>query len=208
MIVYFYNSRSVNFFTVYTVCHEHQNPRGQPIQWNEPVVYKWAADTQGWDKATTKHNILEHYDLSQINGSDFDPLSVMLYFFPAELTLNGAGTKQNLRLSGEDVLWINKNYAAGSPQTAEQFYQNVYGISLDKALALSGSVNQKIKNGEDPNNIDVSDPKDNAMLVFIKKYGIVIFLALIIIFFIVLILKRLMTKSNQNRQMFLNRYNF
>lgn len=159
------------------MCHEHQNPRGQPIQWNDQKVYQWAAETQGWDKETTKHNILEHYNISQINGSDFDPLSVMLYFFPAELTINNQGTKQNLRLSGEDVLWINKNYSVGAPQSADDFYKKVYGISLQKAIQLSG------------NFTDVIDTKINqemktAMIKNVLKLALFIFVVIMIILLI------------------------
>ena len=187
------------------ICHEHQNPRGKPIEWNKDVVLKWAATTQGWDKETTTHNILERYDISQINGSDFDPLSVMLYFFPPELTMNGVGTKQNLRLSGEDVQWINKNYATGAPQTAEQFYQKVYNISLQKALEMSGVIEQKIIGGTDPNKIDFNTVLQNGTLKKAGKIALGIFLVIAFI----LILKRLLKRAPQPRVMFFKqRYNF
>lgn len=78
-------------------------------------------------------NILDKYDKTMINGSDFDPLSVMLYFFPSNLTMNHRGTHQNLRLSADDVIWIEKSYPGGS-MSAKEYYPKVYGISLDKAL--------------------------------------------------------------------------
>jgi len=115
--------------------HEHQNPKGSNINWNEQAVYKWASETQGWDQQTTFHNIIEKYDKTLLNGSEFDPESVMLYFFPGSLTNNdqgvccGKGTHQNLRLSRYDVIYLNKLYP-GSPQTPEEFYQKAYGQSL------------------------------------------------------------------------------
>lgn len=198
--------KSVELFTIRRVCHEHQNPRGKPIQWNDQVVYKWAAETQGWDQQTTKHNILERYDITQINGSNFDPLSVMLYFFPPELTLNGQGTKQNLRLSGEDVLWINKNYAQGAKQTAEQFYQKVYNMSLQKAIELSGVVDEKIQGGTDPNKIDVTKIFSNGGLTSILKTAFKIVIAVLILVIFILLVKRLFKRKQISRMSFYNRY--
>lgn len=97
--------------------HEHQNPRGG-IQWNRPVVYEWAQRTQGWDQETTDTNILDAYSLNQITGSTFDPRSVMLYFFPPELTLNHQGTSQNFRYSATDKAWLNAQYPLHGPRTA------------------------------------------------------------------------------------------
>ena len=121
------------FGHVLGMIHEHQSPLGKPIDWNENAVFKWARETQGWNEEETRKNILDKYDRTMINGSDFDPLSVMLYFFPAKLTMNHRGTKQNLRLSADDVIWIEKTYPGGS-MTAKEYYPKVYGISLDKAL--------------------------------------------------------------------------
>jgi len=112
--------------------HEHQNPSGNLIQWDVPKVLQWARDTQGWDEQTTKHNIIDRYNDDEINGSSFDPKSIMLYFFPGSLTLNNKGTHQNLRLSGHDVEYLNKMYP-NSPEDPNKFMLDNYNISLDKA---------------------------------------------------------------------------
>jgi hypothetical protein len=117
--------------------HEHQNPRGEMIQWDKPKVYKWASDTQGWDKETTNQNIIKRYDVNSINGSSYDPLSIMLYFFPASLTTDSKGSHQNLRLSGLDTLWINKMYNSGKPNVPSQFYKTVYGENINTSIAES-----------------------------------------------------------------------
>jgi len=119
------------FCHVLGMIHEHQNPSGQTIMWNENKVLEWAKETQGWSEQTTKDNIINKYDKSSINGSSFDPLSIMLYFFPADLTLNNTGTKQNFRLSSEDVIWIDKVYHNDGGISPETFYQNIYGVPLD-----------------------------------------------------------------------------
>lgn len=112
--------------------HEHQNPEGNKIEWDKQKVFEWAKSTQGWDKETATHNIIDRYDADSINGSEYDPLSIMLYFFPDNLTLNGKGTQQNLRLSAYDVKYLTLMYP-GSPETAEYFYRKVYGEKLTDA---------------------------------------------------------------------------
>jgi astacin (peptidase family M12A) len=88
------------------LAHEHQNPAGG-IQWNEQVVIREAAKSPNfWDEATTRHNILRRYTINQINGTAFDPESIMLYFFPASWTLNGIGTHENDVLSAMDKAFI------------------------------------------------------------------------------------------------------
>ena len=88
------------------LAHEHQNPAGG-IQWNEPVVIREMAKSPNfWDEATTRHNILRKYQADQVNGTGFDPDSIMLYFFPSSWTLNGIGTKANETLSRLDQEFI------------------------------------------------------------------------------------------------------
>lgn len=117
--------------------HEHQNPRGEKIKWNDAAVYKWAKATQGWSEKMTEQNIIDRYDISSINGSNFDPQSIMLYFFPGSLTTNNKGTHQNLELSGLDVEWISKMYPTKQGETATQFYKRVYNTSLQDNIEKS-----------------------------------------------------------------------
>jgi hypothetical protein len=117
--------------------HEHQNPRGKSIDWNEKAVFKWAESTQGWDQQKTKENILDKYDINQINGSSFDPLSIMLYFFPADLTNDNKGTYQNLRLSGEDVKYITKQYK--KEDVADKIFNNMYKENIETNIQKSKS---------------------------------------------------------------------
>lgn len=91
------------------LAHEHQNPSGG-IQWNEPVVIaEMKKSPNFWDEATTRHNILRKYTADQLNGTVFDPESIMLYFFPSTWTLNGIGTNANEVLSA-----IDKQFIAGA----------------------------------------------------------------------------------------------
>lgn len=114
--------------------HEHQNPDGEEsIDWDKEEVYKWANETQGWNKDATYHNILQKYDHNQLNASNFDSKSIMLYFFPPELTNNHKGTNNNKRLSREDVEYISKVYPGGK-MTPDQFYKEAYGESISGSL--------------------------------------------------------------------------
>ena len=91
------------------LAHEHQNPAGG-IRWNEAVVIRELAKSPNfWDEATTRHNILRKYTADQINGTGFDPDSIMLYFFPASWTVNAIGTTANEVLSA-----IDKSFIAGA----------------------------------------------------------------------------------------------
>lgn len=147
---------NLGWLDVTTVCHEfghmlgliheHQNPRGKPIDWNEEAVYKWANATQGWDKETTYHNIIQKYSVGQTNGSGFDPESIMLYFFPAQLTNNNEGTQQNLIFSPIDVVYITKQYAV-SRKEGENFYSTAYNLNLSEELKqYNDEGSSKIKN--------------------------------------------------------------
>lgn len=91
------------------LAHEHQNPAGG-IRWNEQVVIREMAKSPNfWDEQTTRHNILRKYTADQLNGTAFDPASIMLYFFPAAWTVNGIATRQN------DVLsQLDKEFIAGA----------------------------------------------------------------------------------------------
>jgi len=114
------------FGHVLGLIHEHQNPKGSTIDWDDSAVYAWAKSTQGWDQETTYHNIMERYGSDQLNGSNFDPKSIMLYFFPASLTVDNKGTDPNYILSKTDAEYIAKVYPGGH-MTADEFYKNVYG---------------------------------------------------------------------------------
>lgn len=81
---------------------------------------------------------MNKYDINHINGSSFDPLSIMLYFFPADLTTNNKGTYQNLRLSGEDVKYITEQY--GKASDADIIFEDMYNENIDKNINKSMAI--------------------------------------------------------------------
>lgn len=95
--------------------HEHQNPYAG-IKWHEEAVYDALAQPpNNWDRATTYHNILRKLSPQQVQGSSWDPDSIMEYEFepglidePDEYDINGLyppGT-----LSSADKEWARKWY--------------------------------------------------------------------------------------------------
>jgi hypothetical protein len=117
------------FGHVLGLVHEHSNVLGKTIDWNQDEVYKWAKAVQGWDKETAKRNIIDKYKKDQINGTNFDRDSIMLYFYDAKLTKDKKGTDPNARLSIRDVLHISKVYTGGKVDP-RKFYFDTYGIQI------------------------------------------------------------------------------
>ena len=117
--------------------HEHQSSFSN-IQWNKNKLYDWGKE-RGWNKQKVDNNVIKQLDGKNFTNSTFDPLSIMLYFFPPEFTLNNVGVRQNYRLSGKDVIWIAQTYPIDPPieNLTENFYFNAYKIHLNDSVAES-----------------------------------------------------------------------
>ncbi|HTP32377.1 MAG TPA: hypothetical protein VMJ75_09395 [Candidatus Acidoferrales bacterium] len=97
--------------------HEHQNPFAG-IKWHEQAVYdSLGAPPNNWDHDTTFHNILEKLDPKQVQGSQWDPDSIMEYEFepglidePEQYDKNGLTPPGTL--SAPDKEWALKWYPA------------------------------------------------------------------------------------------------
>lgn len=105
--------------------HEHQNPVGRKIEWDEEKVYEWSKLTNGWDRETTYENIIKTYDVNNIKAINFDPKSIMLYFFPAELTKNKKGSNQNFIPSPADFRFF-KELLPGKTIDTDIFWNSIY----------------------------------------------------------------------------------
>lgn len=65
--------------------HEHQNPFAG-IVWDEDRVYRYfTGPPNNWDRAKTFHNVLRKLDPAEVEGSQWDPDSIMEYAFGAGL---------------------------------------------------------------------------------------------------------------------------
>lgn len=90
--------------------HEHQSP-AQAIQWDEAAVIAYLAGPPNyWPAERTRANVFERYSVTQTQYTDFDPSSIMLYYFPPEFTLNRQQFTQNTVLSEQDKHFIAQCY--------------------------------------------------------------------------------------------------
>jgi hypothetical protein len=88
--------------------HEHQ---ANPIQWNEPQVIADCKRDYHWDESTTRSQIIDRErDLAALVKSDFDPNSIMCYYFPSSWTADHSSAPKNLNLSVTDKSFIAKIY--------------------------------------------------------------------------------------------------
>ena len=148
--------------------HEQQNPNGK-IAWDREAVLKFGK-TQGWTDQQTETYILYTEKTENINGSTFDPLSIMLYPYAAELTMNKIAINMSTRLSGKDVLWICKTYPKQNEDprvTADNFYQRVYGESLQSSIDKSERMAVELNGPLFPT--DPTDPTDPTVPIVQNK---------------------------------------
>ncbi|MPV36322.1 hypothetical protein GB881_04530 [Georgenia subflava] len=94
--------------------HEHQNPFAG-IVWDEEKVYAYfGGPPNGWSRQQTHHNVLRKIDPSEVEGSTWDPDSVMEYWFPAGLIREPARFQAGLNppggLSAADREWVSTFY--------------------------------------------------------------------------------------------------
>jgi hypothetical protein len=86
--------------------HEHQVPSGG-IQWNLNEVYRvFSGPPNNWTKQQIDFNIVQKYSASQLNGTKFDRLSIMLYQFPGNLIVGGVPTPNNTDFSPTDKTFV------------------------------------------------------------------------------------------------------
>jgi len=94
--------------------HEHQSPFSG-IVWDEDVVYaSFEGPPNEWPRDKTFHNVLRKLDPAQVEGSKWDPDSIMEYPFPAGLILEPEAYRQGIeepeRISQLDIEWMRAWY--------------------------------------------------------------------------------------------------
>jgi Astacin (Peptidase family M12A) len=116
--------------------HEHQNPFAG-ITWHEQAVYdSLSKPPNSWDRATIFHNILEKLSQQQVQGSSWDPDSIMEYEFEAGLIdepeqYDTHGLVPPGALSGADKEWALKWYPA--VQTAPKVLEPFTSVAVELA---------------------------------------------------------------------------
>ena len=101
--------------------HEHQNPRAG-IVWDEPQVLAHFLASDGWDAQKTHDNVIDKMPSNSIEGSNWDPTSIMHYpFDPGLMKLphpyDRTGIGENVSLSAQDQQWVRHWYPPLGPAT-------------------------------------------------------------------------------------------
>lgn len=96
--------------------HEHQNPFAG-IEWDEEAVYTtFGGPPNNWPREQTFHNVLRKLDPNDVEGSKWDPNSVMEYWFPEGLIMEPAKYADGLQpaggLSAADKKWAKQWFPA------------------------------------------------------------------------------------------------
>lgn len=91
--------------------HEHQLP-SHDIVWDKDYVYKYYAQSDGWDKATVDRNVFEQVSTSSSIYSEPDIRSIMCYYIPKEFIKSGdvSSFPNNSVLSDIDKKFISYMY--------------------------------------------------------------------------------------------------
>jgi len=103
--------------------HEHQNPNAG-IVWDEEAVYAALAKPPNrWTREQTFHNIIRKLEASDVEGSTWDPDSVMHYPFGPGMIVEPARYRNGLQpaggLSTRDRTWARTLYP---PMNAQETY--------------------------------------------------------------------------------------
>lgn len=100
--------------------HEHQNPLAGLV-WDEAAVIAYfSGPPNNWDEVKIRRNILDKLPRSHVEGSNWDPKSIMHYPFAPGLILrppayNSKGVGENTALSADDKAWV-RGFYPGKPK--------------------------------------------------------------------------------------------
>lgn len=111
--------------------HEHQHPLAG-IPWNKEKVYQYYQITQGWNRSEVDHQVFGRYDTDITNFSTYDPLSIMHYSVPNELTEGDFEIGWNRELSNTDKAFIAAMYPAVEPEEPELLPGQVLEAAIGK----------------------------------------------------------------------------
>jgi hypothetical protein len=154
--------------------HEHQNPFAG-IKWHEQAVYdSLAKPPNSWDHDTTFHNILEKLTAQQVQGSTWDPDSIMEYEFepglidePEQYDINGLTPPGTL--SAPDKQWALKWYPQlqESLTTLQPFQPAVVDLAAGQQIdfSIKPASSQKYK-------IETTGASDTLLVLFEDINGV------------------------------------
>jgi hypothetical protein len=90
----------------------HEHTRADfGVKWNcNQLVSDLSKGNNNWDWCTIYNNVLKTYETSEFNGSKYDPLSVMHYWFPNRFFCGNPNLPHVTKLSYNDKVWLQKSY--------------------------------------------------------------------------------------------------
>ncbi len=159
--------------------HEHQNPFAG-IKWHEQAVYaSLAKPPNSWNQQTTYHNILEKLSPQQVQGSAWDPDSIMEYEFepglidePQKYDINGLTPPGTL--SSADKQWAVTWYPP--LKTTLPVLQPMQSVAAD--LAAGQQIDYAIKpTASRKYTIETKGASDTMLALFEDINGVPRFLA-------------------------------
>lgn len=121
--------------------HEHQNPKSG-IVWNEAeVIAYFSGPPNNWDEPTIRWNILRHLSASEVEGSEWDPASIMHYAFQANMIdapspYSNEGVPASYDFSAKDRAWASRFY----PPVA---LSDIAELSLGETVPLAEMVGEQ-----------------------------------------------------------------
>ncbi|NJD52882.1 MAG: hypothetical protein FIB07_08455 [Candidatus Methanoperedens sp.] len=153
--------------------HEHQNPYAG-IEWNEDAVYEEMRRTQNppWTKDETDTNILDKISPDEVQGSNWDPNSIMHYPFGAGMINKPEQYRNGLRpaggLSDRDITWVGTYYPPDQPDIVD------LTIDTPVTLALGPGEQKDFRFTPDETriyNMATEGDSDTVMVLFEEKNG-------------------------------------
>lgn len=122
--------------------HEHQNPNSG-IVWNEAAVIEYfTGPPNNWSEEQIRYNILRHLEPGEVEGSSWDPHSVMHYGFDASMIeapppYDDEGIPPNFEPSDTDRAWAARFYP---PISAE----DIKPIEIGEKALLAATPSEQV----------------------------------------------------------------
>lgn len=136
--------------------HEHQAPAAG-IPWDKEKVYAYfAAPPLNWSRIQVDANVFFKYSSLITNSSTYDRFSIMHYYFPSSLTMDGSSFPKNTNLSVTDISFAGFVYpfpprlvnAKGTLQTGDDC--DAIDFNLEFNVLDSNFVEFILQPGVDP----------------------------------------------------------
>lgn len=138
--------------------HEHQSPKAK-FDWDKPFVYQYYESTVGWNSWYVDQWVFRQIEPNIVDASEYDPDSVMQYWFPAQFTKSGKEIKGSHELSKMDKEFVATLYPADKPKPKAdpkpkpkadktKFFERMLAIRNDTGEAVDVTFAVQTKQGD------------------------------------------------------------